>query len=270
MEKQLFILELRMNKSKIIIYFDYELQQGADMCSNKEKWGLDDFNYTNILLEFLKKENTKVCFATVGRIGLDNNLPYGSKSQIIKIHKLGHEIASHSMKHKQYSDMSLIEFKNDLIQSKKILEETIKTPVITYVPPRNLPFNLLGIGINLKKIKIFNKYYNVPILSKTKLNTIYSIIASSGYKIYRERDIIIKQNNIKNKKLIINKLDCSGFNKNTIDYIKKNKFKQEIITIYGHPHSLKKKGKQSLNEFKKLIKFLKDEDFKIILPRDLI
>lgn len=252
--------------AKIVIYFDYELQQGADMCSIKQNWGLDDYNQTEVLLKLFEKYNFKVCFATVGEIAKSNNLPYGAKNQILKIYNLGHEIASHSSLHFANTDLNMEDFKKDLIESKKLLESVIKNKVVTYVPPRNLPFNFLGFSIKI--LRKFNFNFLLPSFNY-RLNKLYSLLNKSGYQVYREYDLLFNMKSKIKKNLVINKLDLTGFDQNTINYIDKNKFKKNIITIYGHPHSLISNSNQSLKNLINFCNYLKDNEFKVILPREI-
>ncbi|MCF7798451.1 polysaccharide deacetylase family protein [Candidatus Woesearchaeota archaeon] len=247
-----------MSKLKVVIYFDYELQQGADMCTNPQKWGLDDYTNTEKLLELLNKYDVKVCFATLGTIAEGNKLPYSSKKQIKKIHSKGHEIASHSYKHNALDSLTNKEIISDLKKSKRLLESVIKEKIMTFVPPHNLPFNLLGIAIGLKKIEKEGKpTKRRPYISKRPISKYRQIINKIGFKVIREYD------------LIINKLDFTGFDSKVRNKILKNKNKNKIITCYGHPHALLVKGKQSLEELEKTIKLIKKEKIEVILPREI-
>lgn len=252
--------------SKIVIYFDYELQQGADMCSTKQNWGLDDYNQTEVLLDLFEKYNFRVCFATVGEITKSNDLPYGAKDQILKIYNLGHEIASHSNFHFANTDLNQEDLKKDLIESKTLLESLIRDKVVTYVPPRNLPFNFFGFSIKI--LRIFNFNFLFPSFNY-RLNKLYSLLQECGYRVYREYDLVFKMESKIKSNLVINKLNLTGFDEYVIDYIEKNKFKKEIITVYGHPHTLISNSNQSLKNLTNFCDYLKEKEFNVILPRNI-
>ena len=60
---------------------------------------------------------------------------------IRKLHERGHEIASHGLTHKLVYEMQIEEWKEELIESKKILEEIIGDKVYGYRSPSwSLPF----------------------------------------------------------------------------------------------------------------------------------
>ena len=132
---------------KLSIYFDYELQQGADMMKPKGDWGRKEYRNTNQLLELLDKYDVKVCFATLGKIAEGENLPYSSISQVQRIEKKGHEIGCHSYYHHLTSDISFETLYENIRDARERLDSVISTEVITFVPPGNIPFNFLGIPV---------------------------------------------------------------------------------------------------------------------------
>lgn len=58
----------------------------------------------------------------------------------------GHEIGSHGLYHPKYSRLSKEELKQEIAGSKKIIEENIKTPVVSFSYPYNI-YNKQIVGI---------------------------------------------------------------------------------------------------------------------------
>jgi polysaccharide deacetylase family protein (PEP-CTERM system associated) len=84
---------------------------------------------TGLLLDLLKTHNTKATFFVLGWIA--ERLP----NLIKRIAEAGHEIASHGYGHRLVYSLSPTEFEADLLKSKRILEDIVKTPVIGYRAP---------------------------------------------------------------------------------------------------------------------------------------
>ncbi len=84
---------------------------------------------TNELLRLLKKYNAKATFFTLGTIGED------FPDLIKKIDSDGHEIGSHGYGHELVYSLTLKQFREDLLKSKKILENIIKKDVVGYRAP---------------------------------------------------------------------------------------------------------------------------------------
>ncbi len=81
------------------------------------------------LLDSVKSNNPKATFFILG--WLAERLP----SLIREIHDRGHEVASHGYNHHLSSKQGPSELRNDLIDSKKILEDIIGSPLYGYRAP---------------------------------------------------------------------------------------------------------------------------------------
>lgn len=79
--------------------------------------------YTRCLLEIFKRHQVKATFFILGCVAEEN-------SRLIRqIHEEGHEIASHGYSHRVLMELAPREFRDELVQTKKILKEiTGKTP----------------------------------------------------------------------------------------------------------------------------------------------
>jgi hypothetical protein len=93
-------LPVMKHPGRLLIYWDYELQRGADVSpSGRHDWGIEDFRQTEKLLELLDQYQVKTTFAVVGFAALDGELPYHAPAQIREIARRGHEVASHTWMH---------------------------------------------------------------------------------------------------------------------------------------------------------------------------
>ena len=84
---------------------------------------------TRKLLSILNNYRIKATFFVLGWIA--EKVPH----LIYEIHKSGHEIASHGYGHELINNLSLQEFRNDLIKSKNILEEITGQKILGYRAP---------------------------------------------------------------------------------------------------------------------------------------
>ena len=84
---------------------------------------------TEKILNLLEKYNTKATFFVLGWIA------ERTTDLIKKIHKAGHEIASHGYGHELVYNLSPEDFKMDLLKSKKILENITGEKVLGYRAP---------------------------------------------------------------------------------------------------------------------------------------
>ena len=102
---------------KLVIYWDYELQTGADQAiSTKGKWdGNDDYKQTEKLLNVLNERGIKSTFAVVGICGLNGELPYHSPEQIKKMSDFGHDVGSHTFNHEYLPGISLEDLKTSIL-----------------------------------------------------------------------------------------------------------------------------------------------------------
>jgi peptidoglycan/xylan/chitin deacetylase (PgdA/CDA1 family) len=248
-------------KAKLLIYWDYELQTGANQAiSTKGKWnGFDDYNATKDLLKILKNHNIKSTFAIVGVCAKSNTLPYSSIKQIEQIAKDGHAIASHTMNHEYLPDLTIKQIIQTLKQSKQILEKITNKKVTSFVPPHNQPAYFHGLTLETKK-KLA--------LSKITLNKLSKILKKLGYKTYRNNYLTPFQTKIlkiakshkpfyKNNIKFYN-LNCSdGFGKDAKEVVKHAIKTKSTAVVIAHPWALNFPGNQSKEMFLKFIEFIK-------------
>jgi polysaccharide deactylase family protein, PEP-CTERM locus subfamily len=100
-----------------------------DLFDNNKKYEVRVVENTENLLELLKMSNSKATFFTLGYVAQKH------PELVRKIYSLGHEIASHGMSHQLVYKQSQMEFREDIRQSKHLLEDLIGDRVIGYRAP---------------------------------------------------------------------------------------------------------------------------------------
>lgn len=244
-----------MEKGRVIIYWDYELQKGADIVN--KRWGLEDYKQTKWLLKVLKKHDMKCCFAILGQAAENGKLPYHAPEQIKMIAEEGHEIASHSYTHRELTKLNEKEIVWELKKSKEVLEKLTGEKIVSFVPPRNKPFSFFGLSVDAEKKP-------VPWIwpSKLKISRLCELLYKTGYKkcrLYNIHNKLLKRNNASEIKEI-NRIECyysnigSGFGKNARGCVLNAIKKKCIAVIYSHPHQLK----NNHNELEGFLGFTKE------------
>jgi polysaccharide deacetylase family protein (PEP-CTERM system associated) len=84
---------------------------------------------TSIILELLNQKNTKATFFCLGWIAQRHH------SMIRRISESGHEVASHGYSHQLIYSQTPEVFREDVLKSKKIIEDIIGKPVLGYRAP---------------------------------------------------------------------------------------------------------------------------------------
>lgn len=267
-----------MKKGKLIIYWDYELQRGPDTSMVKKLYdgGMDDYEQTNFILDYLDKFNIKCCFATLGMIAKKGNLPYHAIEQVKKISDMGHEVGAHTYNHIPISRIGYLQFKKDLIMTKCLLESATGKPCISFIPPWDKPHYLFS--LYLPGIDIYYSWRKIA-FSKLSYARICKALKETGYKTYRVcpltpfKNVLSRQFDYKGIKCI-SSIIGNGFidkHKRLVDKAIKN---GGLAVVYGHPLGLVKNGPQNkkffvdfINYISKLVKLGKLE---VVLPRDLV
>jgi len=263
-----------MKKAKLIIYWDYELQKGADISTLKYNDGIEDYKQTKFVLKFLKKYNIKTCFAVLGYAAEKGKLPHHAPEQIRHIAEEGHEVGSHTQNHKRISNLSYPQLIQELKQSKEIIEEVSKTKCTAFVSPWDKPQYFLRKAFDFKPNSL------IPKTSKLNFNQICSALKTTGYKTYRICPLTSKFNKFKlSKPSINNSITCipcrlsNGFGIEAKKLVKKAIEKKGLAVIYAHPRGLAHPGPQNRKYFIDFIEFVKrhidNRQLEVILPRNL-
>lgn len=272
---------------KIIIFWDYDTQWGADRSRSPggpKEWGELEFENTEKLLEIHAEHDILACFAVVGAAALPGKRPYKDPDQIRNIHAMGHEIASHSMYHEWLPGLGHQILLRTLRDSKDAIEQCIGNPVVSFVPPYNQPFDFLpkwSISLSERR-EVKNDRIDLYRLCEALRKTGYlfsRVSYSTLYERFLER-VLNKQSDHPSKLLNINNVMClrlntpGGFNGEVIKIMERCAHAGGFVVVYGHPHSLHSGNSQ---DEKYLIPFLqrvnsliKSGDLEAVLPRQLV
>ena len=270
-----------MNKKYAILSMDVE-----DWYHLHYFMGKADKNYSmldgfNGYVDLLNEHNVKTTFFVLGE------LAQSLKSEIKYAISCGHEIACHGYTHTRPVELSVEEFKAQLIKSKDTLEDVVGSEIVGYRAP--------CYGIDNERYKILSevgfKYssskMNVsghPLYGEIDLNTFDKV--ASG--VYRKNDFI--EFALSTEKFLGRDIAVSGggwirllpWNTLMKPLIKKNIKKSDCYTLYIHPFELSKKQMPKVegtnfltnirarkglgkveDRIKTLIQMLKENDFEI-------
>ena len=236
------------DKGKVLLYWDYELQKGADRVRwGPETWGEQDYIQTERILDILDEYQIKSTFAVLGYAALDGPLPYHAPQQIRKIATRGHEIASHTWEHEWVPELTNQELVESLKRSKEQIEQAFGQPVISFAPPWNAPTRFLR-----KTAPGFydHRYSHMPKIDIPKL---CRALHETGYRTARiayeplhhnlSRHIlkrVIQQPTRAQwaENILYFKVNAAGFAKKTQELVKMVADRGGLAVIFAHPHSL--------------------------------
>jgi polysaccharide deacetylase family protein (PEP-CTERM system associated) len=111
---------------------DYYQVSGFEKHIPREQWDRWESRVeanTRRLLRLLDRNGVRATFFVLGWVG--ERYPH----LVREIHRLGHEIGSHGFWHRLIYDQSPDDFREDLVRSRDLLEDTIGAPVINYRAP---------------------------------------------------------------------------------------------------------------------------------------
>jgi len=157
-------------------------------------------NNINSLLDLFGNNDVKATFFILGWIA------QRKPDLVKKIAAAGHEVASHGFNHELLYSMKREDLANDLLKSKKILEDLTSKPVIGYRAPS---FSITEEAISILKeldFKYDSSYFNVPAHHR------YSKIKSFG----DHKEMIFKHDNglmeisVTTLKILNNRLPWGG------------------------------------------------------------
>lgn len=252
--------------ARLMLFFDYDTQWGADRSragSGPRSYGMDEFVCTERLLELLAEYAVHACFAVVGAAATPGRRPYHDPAQIRAIHAHGHEIASHSLVHDWVPGMSPQRLRQDLRESRDVLEQCIGAPVVSFVPPFNQPFDFWHKGSISWSERRQARRQRIDLLEMCRA------LAETGYRFarvsYRSlparlagwvvKDLpqaLEKPVNVNGVMTLRVNTSC-GFSWRIQEMLSPVVMSSGYVVTYGHPHSLAEAGPQS---FESLTAFL--------------
>ncbi|MEW5896110.1 MAG: polysaccharide deacetylase family protein [Nanoarchaeota archaeon] len=264
-----------MPNGKVIIYWDYELQIGADVSQIGYKDGIEDYIQTEFILKFLKKADIKTCFAVVGKAAERGELPYHAPEQIRQMIEEGHEVGSHTYSHRKISRLTYEELREELVKSKEAIEKITRKSCTAFVPPWDKPQYFGNLAWDFSNQRI------LPKLSGLSLQQICQELKEIGYRTYRICPLLSRFTQLKLSHPFLKEevlcLPCrlkNGFGIEAKKLVKKAIEKKGLAVVYGHPGGLAREGEQSKVNFIDFIHYLAKERennrLEIITPKELL
>ena len=274
------------DSGKLVFFWDYDTQWGGDrsrLAGGVRAWGYREFENTEKLLALHAKYAVPACFAVVGAASLPGKRPYHDQEQIQAIHKLGHEIASHTMYHEWLPGLSYPQLIATLKRSKDALEDCIGEKVVTFVPPYNQPFDYPSKGsISIsERREAGRRHIHLSVLAEALAETGY-LFSRVSYHPLRERFAILFHQNrywpeYPEK---IGKITClrlnspGGFAQDSLALLDLCARQGGYALIYGHPHSLSapnSQGESFLIPFLEKVKNLVEAGrLQVKLPKQIL
>ena len=248
-----------MNKpGQLLLYWDYELQAGADSSRIGVKMsGSEDYHQTEKILDLLDEYGVKSVFAVLGFAAQNGELPYHAPAQIRKIAERGHEVASHTWKHEWIPTMTEQQLRQVLRQSKQALESVIGKPVISFAPPWNVPTRYWR--------KFAPGFYDwrggYP---RTDIPALCRALCAEGFKTsrvdYEPLSASISRHAFKRvvsepvkmayeKDILCFKVNGSGFGSSSQEMLRRIAESGGLAVIFAHPHSLAAENDQNIQHF---------------------
>ena len=263
---------MQKNK-KIILIFDLDGPIGHINSTYPYNFGfstiLKEKKNVSEILEILKFYKVSATFAITGFSAEKTVDAFELKNEIKEINRFGHEIASHSWKHENFSKLTLNQAHRSLARSKKILSSN----VVGFVPPHNRPMTWLSKGrfsLGDNRIFPFRKTGDISgiinILRKEK----FKWIRISNNSIFKKIGFDKKITNVyKHKDVIVIDGHYCGFDEFIINKIVNSN--NNYFCVSAHPLFLSYEKK--IESKKYLVEFLDkltNKNFSFILPKSLI
>ena len=275
-----------MKAGSLFLFWDYDTQWGADRSrgpSGAKNWGPLEFVYTDELLDLHAKYGVPACFAVVGAVAVRGERPYHDPHQIRRIHKAGHEVASHSFQHDWLPGLGRVKLRETLRLSKESLEDCIGDPVEAFVPPYNQPFDYPpGLSFSLSERREAGS-------NRVGLKDVCEALSETGYRFCRvgywpmhfricER---ILGRPLRTGALVesIAGVRClrmntrGGFDERVVAALEYCVASRTMMTVYGHPHSLHSGNSQDFRHVKPFLEkvrgYVQKGLLRVCTPRDI-
>ncbi|PTD94226.1 hypothetical protein C9439_04040 [archaeon SCG-AAA382B04] len=142
------------SKGKVCLTVDLEFLNQKSLSESKtkaESFDLDQDEIVENLLSLLDETDSKVTFFVVASLVEEN------PGLVERISDKGHEIASHALTHKNLREMTKEEMRDEIGESKRILEEKINEEVLGFRAPG---LKILGDKVFYQLLDEFNYKYS--------------------------------------------------------------------------------------------------------------
>jgi hypothetical protein len=276
-----------VGQAVLLFFWDYDTQWGGDRSRSTggpKDWGFLEFENTERLLELHSEYGIPACFAVVGAAARPGKRPYHDPDQIRRIHRAGHEVASHSLLHEWLPGLNRQALRETVRISKDLLEQCVGQNVVTFVPPFNQPFDYLqGGAISISERREARG-------ARTDLHTLCGELLEAGYhfcrvayKPLREQlvDRLLSDRVYRpSRREQIAGVTCirlntdAGFEELTVALVRRCIAEGGYAVVHGHPHSLREGCEQDEGLLRPFLSLLADWRrqglLRIELPRDLV
>ena len=269
-----------------VLFWDYDTEWGAERSRSglgPRPWGPDEFTCTERLLELHAEHGVPACFAVVGAAAEPGQRPYHDPAQVRAIHAAGHEVASHSHRHEWLPGLGRDGVRETMKRSRDALEQCIGSPVTTFVPPYNQPFDHPArLAISLSERREAGA-------DRVGLSRMCELAAEAGYRMVRisyrplflqlleralrrslERPVSLER---------IGGIRClrlnteGGFDEPNVRMLERCAEAGGIVVLYGHPHSIHSGNSQDESHLVPLLRRIAELRelglLRVMLPRDL-
>jgi peptidoglycan/xylan/chitin deacetylase (PgdA/CDA1 family) len=250
----------------LAISFDYDSPEGY-----RRSFGLRDCRPdadqegTELLLRVLAEHNVRATFGIVGRVALDGAPPEHCPEQVRRIHKAGHEVASHSMYHRFLPPLRRKELFDDLATSRKTLEDCIAAPVRGFIPPFNRPMHFPQRGA-FSASEVLGLHGRGR--ARQSLGRMLRVLGEAGYgwsRVSYEDKVAAMLRRIGLRRavtppqpflfdgVVAVPLHATGFGEASTALVRQHLHGNLTLAIYGHPNQAMERNDQSAE---KLARFL--------------
>jgi peptidoglycan/xylan/chitin deacetylase (PgdA/CDA1 family) len=251
---------------RIAISFDYDSPAGYRESFHMHDFPANaDYEGTRILLEVLRAHEVKVTFGIVGRVALPGQHWDHCQDQIQAIHHAGHEIASHSMNHRYLPPLRDDELLEEVVASKRALEECVHSNVLGFIPPFNRPshfpecgafsfaemFGFDGRGRGRQSVGSMLRTLSAAGFAWSRVS-----FESKYYQIGRRLGVMAERGPTQPfmfQNVVAIPLHHTGFGKDTSLVVRRWLGSDLILTLYGHPNQALSANGQNANELDRFL-----------------
>lgn len=243
---------------RIAISFDYDSPTGYRESFHIQDMPPDaDQRGTAALLRVLADFGVRATFGVVGAVALDGAAPEHCPDQIREVHAAGHEIASHSMRHRFLPSMTSAELFDDVATSKQVLESCIGAQVGGFIPPFNRPMHFPSRG-SFSVSEVFGMHGRGR--GRQSVGRMLQTLGRAGFGWCRVsyesklsqllracrgiREEPLMQPFVLHEVVAI-PLHCTGFDEASSSAVRRSLDSDRILAIYGHPNQALGENKQS-------------------------
>lgn len=184
------------------VYYKGNIEKKTIAFTCNVDWGNDELP---LMLEIFERENIKITFFVTGTWAKKN------PELLKKLYNSGHEIGSHGYFHEDYSKLSYVENRNEILKADKIITDIINYKPVYFAPPSGAYNNdTLKAASDLNYKVIMWSVDTIDWRKDSNKNKIIQRVIGKA----SNSDIVLmhpKKETIKALPIIINELKSKGF-----------------------------------------------------------